>query len=703
MLYFIDLFCGAGGTTSGIHRAQVRGKIIAKVIACVNHDANAIKSHYLNNPNVKHFTEDIRILDISPLIELIMSIRAKDPQAIICLWASLECTNFSNAKGGMSRDADSRTLAEHLFRYIEGISFDYVFIENVREFEKWGPLKVLEKKHNKKQKIKYAHCPLHFTRNKKKKVISFGPTWIPIKDQMGIYYDAWINKMKSYGYNFERKHMNSADYGAYTSRIRYFAQFSKNDFPIAWPEPTHSKTQMAGKKKWKPVKDVLDLQDHGESIFRKPQLSDKTYERIYHGMIKFIAGGMQPFESFVMRYYSGDPEHRVHSIHEPAGTVTTNNRMALATVKFLVQRNGGNPKSKSFSTDRPARTVTKTGGNQSVVSPEFLIKHFSGDPYNKSQSTDEPAGSITTKDHHAVVNTDFISTYHGNGIGAHSLDGPAPTIPTKDSAGLIQPQFFVNYHHSSVVDSISKPAPTLTCKDKLGFCTPKFIMRDFTSGTFLSSLENPVGSIMPHPKMNIISPFLMRDFKTPTHSSTDTPAGSLTTNPKMNLISSEWIMDTQYGNVGQPLTEPAHTITANRKHFYLMNLYAWGGKGTQSIERPSFTLIARMDKAPPYLIEVEGGQIGIRVYKRDSKHIILIKEFMAMFGIIDVKMRMLKILELLKIQGFITADHPVYDLIGTQEEQKKYIGNSCEVNNVKSLIEATFLSIKTYKQNRKAA
>jgi DNA (cytosine-5)-methyltransferase 1 len=40
---------------------------------------------------------------------------------MIMLHASLECTNFSKAKGGQPRDADSRTLAEHLFRYIDVI------------------------------------------------------------------------------------------------------------------------------------------------------------------------------------------------------------------------------------------------------------------------------------------------------------------------------------------------------------------------------------------------------------------------------------------------------------------------------------------------------------------------------------------------------------------------------------------------------
>lgn len=59
---------------------------------------------------------------------------------MIVLWASLECTNFSKAKGGQPRDPDSRTLAEHLYRYIETINPDFIQIENVEEFMSWGPL-----------------------------------------------------------------------------------------------------------------------------------------------------------------------------------------------------------------------------------------------------------------------------------------------------------------------------------------------------------------------------------------------------------------------------------------------------------------------------------------------------------------------------------------------------------------------------------
>lgn len=46
----IDLFCGAGGTTSGFVQAEIEGRWLAKVIACVNHDHKAIKSHWANHP-----------------------------------------------------------------------------------------------------------------------------------------------------------------------------------------------------------------------------------------------------------------------------------------------------------------------------------------------------------------------------------------------------------------------------------------------------------------------------------------------------------------------------------------------------------------------------------------------------------------------------------------------------------------------------
>lgn len=231
-LLYIDLFCGAGGTSTGVENARYEDEQCAKVVACVNHDANAIASHAANHPDALHFTEDIRTLELSPLVAHVERMKKIYPDALVVLWASLECTNFSKAKGGQPRDADSRTLAEHLFRYIEAIVPDYIQIENVEEFMFWGDID------------EHGH---------------------PISKDKGRCYEKWKRNVRKYGYDFDWRILNAADYGAYTTRKRFFGIFAKRGLPIVFPEPTHckdGKSDMFGKlEKWKPVKDVLDFTD----------------------------------------------------------------------------------------------------------------------------------------------------------------------------------------------------------------------------------------------------------------------------------------------------------------------------------------------------------------------------------------------------------------------------------------------------------
>lgn len=543
-LLYIDLFCGAGGTSTGVENARYADEQCAKVIACVNHDANAIASHAANHPDALHFTEDIRTLELSPLVAHVERMKKIYPDALVVLWASLECTNFSKAKGGQPRDADSRTLAEHLFRYIEDIDPDYIQIENVEEFMSWGDMD--EKGH-------------------------------PISKDKGRCYEKWKRNVRKYGYDFDWRILNAADYGAYTTRKRFFGIFAKRGLPIVFPEPTHckdGKNDMFGRlEKWKPVKDVLDFSDEGESIFcRKKPLAEKTLERIYAGLIKFVAGGK---EAFIVKYnsMSRTGKYQAPSVDEPCPVVATQGRLALAKVNFL-------------------------------------SKQFSGQPDSKNISVEGPAGTITCKDHHA-----FVSAYYGNGHN-HSVELPAPTVTTKDRLALVNSVFIDNQYGTG------KP----------------------------TSIEQPVGTV--------------------------------TTVPKFNVVSCKpWIMNTAFSNIGSSIEQPSQVITANRKWHYLMNPQFSSAGG--SVNNPCFTLIARMDKMPPYLVEVEGG-IGIQVRPVDSPMTIKIKEFMALYGIIDIKMRMLRIAELKKIMGFPED----YVLIGPQSDQKKFIGNAVEVNMARVLCEA---------------
>ena len=295
-IYWIDLFCGAGGTTTGIHLSEYNHK----VIACVNHDAEAIRCHKENHPECIHFTEDIRNFNVVLKIKsIVKKLKQEDPSCFINIWASLECTHFSKAKGGLSRDADSRTLADHLYKYVEQLDPDYVYIENVKEFLTW--------------------CPLD---NKGK----------PIKNLYGTDYNRWKDNIKFYGYDYNYKLLNSADFGAYTSRERYFGVFAKIGLPITFPKPTHSKKPDKDLKPWKAVKDVLNLEDQGRSIFgltkmNKPY-SENTLKRVYLGLLKFKD---EINQSFLTSYYGNG---NAHSIDKPCGTLTTKDRYALHFINY---------------------------------------------------------------------------------------------------------------------------------------------------------------------------------------------------------------------------------------------------------------------------------------------------------------------------------------------------------------------------------
>lgn len=307
-VYWIDLFAGAGGTTSGIHLAG--GNNI--VIACVNHDQTAIDSHRENHPDCKHFTEDVRDFKVvEKLKEIVNALIKKEPNCEINIWASLECTNYSKAKGGLPRDADSRTLANHLNMYIEELQPNRLFIENVVEFMAWGDL----------------------DKNGK-----------PISMRKGIEFLRWKKEIQKLGYNYDHKVLNSADFGSYTARKRYFGIYALKGTPIRFPEPTHydpRKKKPNGMfefdlEEWKAVKDLLQLNEQGRSIFeRKKELATKTLIRVFAGLKKFVKNDTQ---QFITEYYGNG---RPQSIDKPLPTITTKDRFALNHIQWLTDTQFG--------------------------------------------------------------------------------------------------------------------------------------------------------------------------------------------------------------------------------------------------------------------------------------------------------------------------------------------------------------------------
>ena len=190
----IDCFAGGGGASVGIEMALGRPVDIA-----INHDPDAILIHKTNHPNTLHLTEDIFKVNLRKYV--------KD-QRVALMWASPDCTSHSKAKGGKPRERGLRILPWAVYKHAKEILPDVILMENVEEIQQWGPLD--EKGY-------------------------------PIPERKGEDYQKFIRSMKALGYIFDCRELVAADYGAPTTRKRWYAVFRRDGKEIRWPEPTHSR------------------------------------------------------------------------------------------------------------------------------------------------------------------------------------------------------------------------------------------------------------------------------------------------------------------------------------------------------------------------------------------------------------------------------------------------------------------------------
>lgn len=556
----IDLFCGAGGTTTGIHRAKdENGNPVANVIACVNHDENAIRSHEANYPHCIHFEEDLTVLNVERLPR-----KPEGCDKIWILWMSPDCTQHSKAKGGGPKNRDSRMLATQAFRYLEWIRPDAIQVENVTEFMDWGPLDENDR---------------------------------VIKERKGEYFEEWVDMIKAYGYDYQHQVINSADLGAYTARKRYFGFFANQNVPLVFPQPTHDKKGRFGLPKWKPVKEVLDLDILGESVFnRKKPLVDRTFHRLYKGLKKHYVGKNQ--SAWMYKYMSNSSDDGTNDgfgLDESCHTVTTQPRLYPTNAICIAKYNNSN-----------------------------------GDP-NPGTDLEDPASTLTKTCHQGLVHGQFVLDYRNKDNFVKEGDNPATTITTKNHQGLASVHVMNQFGQSDVED-----------------------------------VEKPVGTILKTPKQNVVHSHMIQcNSHSTMPKSVDEPASTLMTSTKKNLVhieSQSFIHHGQYGG------------------------------GTRTTDKPCNTLIARMDKAPFYLIDVNDwdrkdigymlwtyphlelvdGKLRVRIDESDGEYRRKLKEMMNQYGIVDITMRMLNLNELKDIQGF----NREYVLKGTLTEKRKYIGNS---------------------------
>ena len=377
----VDNFAGGGGASLGIMWATGRPVDIA-----INHDPAAIAMYKANFPDTKVYCENIWEVD---------PVEATQGRPVALAWFSPDCTHFSKAKGGKPVDKNIRGLAWVVLKWAAKVRPRVIMLENVEEFVTWGPVRKGR----------------------------------PVKSKKGQTFRLWKSQLESLGYKVEHRELVACDYGAPTSRKRFFLIARRDGRPIVWPEPTHGDPdglmiRCGLLKPWRAAAECIDWSIPCPSIFEsaaeikakygirvKRPLAKNTLRRIARGIMKFVINNPEPFIVRICQSgFGGDGMQ--YSIHQPLTTIVTKAEHCLVT-PFLAQKNDV---VRGQELTQPIMTLD-TSNRYALIAP-FLTK--------------------PTSSWHAGEVRAFLLTYYGNSddIG-QSLNEPLRTITSKDRFGLV--------------------------------------------------------------------------------------------------------------------------------------------------------------------------------------------------------------------------------------------------------------------------
>ena len=355
----VDLFAGGGGASTGLAQALDRDPDIA-----INHDAEALSMHMANHPGTRHLLNDIT---------RVLPLEATEGRPVAILHASPDCTHFSKAKGGKPRSQYIRDLAWVVVRWAEETRPILITLENVEEFQTWGPLD-----HE-------GH---------------------PIREQAGQTFRAWVRRLRRLGYNVAWRELLACDYGAPMKRKRLFVVARRDGGRIVWPTPTHGAPDSADVRAerllpWRTAAECIDWTLPGQSIFdRKKPLAEKTQRRIAEGLRRYVITADHPFlltagpASPVLSRQFGCSIGQ--SVMEPHPTITQCNHDALITANLIKMRgtNIGTP------ADEPLRTISAQGQHHALVA-SCLVKYYGNESGGVPVSS--PLHTVTSRDRMALV------------------------------------------------------------------------------------------------------------------------------------------------------------------------------------------------------------------------------------------------------------------------------------------------------------
>lgn len=520
----IDSFAGGGGASTGIELALGRSPDYA-----INHDREALALHAANHPNTVHLSKDIYKVDPMDVV---------GRRKVGLLWASPDCKHFSKAKGGKPVKREIRDLAWTVVLWAQRVRPRVIILENVEEFQTWGPLVETEK------------------------------GVMPNPDKKGETFNEWVDALKTLGYVVEWKELRACDYGTPTTRRRLFLIARCDGRPIVWPRPTHApltaedgivtawakgqgltladlQNMMAYKTA---ASDVIDwsipcpsIFDTSEEIMAKfgvravRPLASNTMARIAKGIQRYVIEATKPF---IVNLTHGV---RIESVDAPVTTVTgahrgekgivvphvtkfqtgsvgsdVNDPMPTVTANSFEKRPGGaaplgivapylvprygerdGQEPRALSVEEPMAVIVPTANGGSLVAPHLVSVAHGDSGGRREYPVDEPSRVVAGSGvQEALVAPVMVKSNHGD-KPHYAVDEPVRTIVAGGQHHALIAPVLSSAQQGGSSRSVEEPHRTITASDKdQNQIIAAHVQRQFGASVGHAA-DEPVAAIMP--------------------------------------------------------------------------------------------------------------------------------------------------------------------------------------------------------------
>lgn len=445
-LTLTDLFCGAGGSSTGA--IQVPG---VEVRIASNHWDLAVETHNTNHPGADHLCADLSQIDprYFPTTDI--------------LWASPECTNHSVAKGRKRAAAQpdlfgevlpdaaaerSRATMWDVPRFAEVHQYQAVIVENVVDAWHWVPFRAWLMAMD---SLGYDH---HVVMLNSMHAHSFGVGAPQSRDRMYVVFWRKGNRAPDLA-RVNRPNAICPECGP----VAAMQSFKKPD--SSWGRyraqyvyrcPNVKCRNQIVDPLYRPAADIIDWSLEGTRIGDRPKpLAEKTMARIQAGIDRYW--GPTILEAAGNTYDSADPRHPAHGrpdgymrawpVDDPLRTVHTTMSKAIAVP--VEGRDG----KQAASVDQPLRTMT----TRNETGLAFIAELRGGG--SKYRPVSDPLCTVTASgNHHGLV-----SVMRGQSKN-HPTDMPLSTV----SAGGIHHALLMrnNTGGAEMSTPVTEPARTVT-------------------------------------------------------------------------------------------------------------------------------------------------------------------------------------------------------------------------------------------------